>query len=149
MKNAEVKVLRGEKWQIEEDLVLKEEKVYMSKNEVLRVEMIQLHHDILVAGYGRKWKTIELVMRNYWQLGITKDIEKYIEECDMCQRMKNRTEIPTGKLKLSKVAVVAMTSQKTNSNTSNKSQDGYQVGITRELNKEFLMYCYSIYITFL
>ena len=66
MKNTEVKVLRGEKWQIEEDLVLKEEKVYMSKNKVLRVEMIQLHHDILVAGYGRKWKTIELVMRNYW-----------------------------------------------------------------------------------
>ena len=65
MKNTEVKVLRGEKWQIEEDLVLKEEKVYMSKNKVLRVEMIQLHHDILVAGYGRKWKTIELVMRNY------------------------------------------------------------------------------------
>ena len=39
--------------------------------------------------------------------------------------MKNRIEIPTGKLKLSKVAVVAMTSQKTNSNTSNKSQDEY------------------------
>ena len=66
MKNTEVKLLRGEKWQIEEDLVLKEEKVYMSKNKVLRVEMIQLHHDILVAGYGRKWKTIELVIRNYW-----------------------------------------------------------------------------------
>jgi len=66
MKNAEVKVLREEKWQIEEYLVLKEEKVYMSKNEVLRVEIIQLHHDILVASYGRKWKTIELVIRNYW-----------------------------------------------------------------------------------
>ena len=97
----------------------------MSKNKVLRVEIIQLHHDILVASYERKWKTIELVIRNYWQLEITKDIEKYIEECGMCQRMKNKTEIPTGKLKLSKVAVVAMTSQKTNSNTSNKSQDEY------------------------
>jgi len=41
--------------------------------------------------------------------------------------------------------VVATTSQKTNSNTSNKSQGKYQVEITRELNKEFLMYCYSIY----
>ena len=121
----------------------------MPKNEVLRVEMIQLHHDILVADYGRKWKTIELVMRNYQWPEMTKDMEKYIAECDMCQRMKNRTEIPTGKLKLSKVAVVATTSQKTNSNTSNKSQDGYQVEITRELNKEFLMYCYSIYIKFL
>jgi len=65
IKNAEVKVLRGEKWQIKGDLILKEEKVYMLKDEVLRVEMIQLHHDILVADYGRKWKTIELVMRNY------------------------------------------------------------------------------------
>ena len=125
MKNAEVKVLRGEKQQIEGNLVLKEEKVYVPNNEVLRVEMIQLHHDILVAGYRRKWKTMELVIRNYWWPGIIKDVEKYIEECDMCQRMKNRIEIPTGKLKLSKVAVVAMTSQKTNSNTSNKSQDEY------------------------
>ena len=45
---------------------MKEEKVYMSKNKVLRVEIIQLHHDILVASYERKWKTIELVIRNYW-----------------------------------------------------------------------------------
>jgi len=40
---------------------------------------------------------------------------------------------------------ISCTSQKTNSNTSNKSQGRYQVGITKELNKEFLMYCYSIY----
>jgi len=34
---------------------------------------------------------------------VTKDIEKYIDSCDMCQRMKNYTETPAGKLKLSKV----------------------------------------------
>ena len=34
---------------------------------------------------------------------VMKDIEKYVKECDMCQRIKNRTEIPTGKLKLSKI----------------------------------------------
>ena len=32
-----------------------------------------------------------------------RDIGKYIEECDMCQRMKNRTEEVVEKLKLSKV----------------------------------------------
>jgi len=32
--------------------VLKEEKVYMLKDEKLRVEIIQLHHDVLVARYG-------------------------------------------------------------------------------------------------
>jgi len=40
MKKAKVKVLRGEEWQIEGDLVLKEEKVYISNNEALKVEII-------------------------------------------------------------------------------------------------------------
>ena len=40
IKKAEIKMLRGEKWQIEGDLVLKEEKVYISKDEELRVEIV-------------------------------------------------------------------------------------------------------------
>ena len=32
-----------------------------------------------------------------------RDIGKYMKECDLCQRMKNRTEELAGKLKLSKV----------------------------------------------
>ena len=32
-----------------------------------------------------------------------RDVGKYVEECDLCQRMKNRTEELAGKLKLSKV----------------------------------------------
>ena len=35
MKKAGVKVLRNEKWQIEDNLVLKEKKVYMLRNEKL------------------------------------------------------------------------------------------------------------------
>jgi len=54
MKKAEVKVVRGEKWQLKRDLVLKEEKVYMPKDKKLRVEIIQLHHDMPVAEYGGK-----------------------------------------------------------------------------------------------
>jgi len=34
--------------------VLKERKVYMSKDKVLRVETIWLHHDIPVEGHGGK-----------------------------------------------------------------------------------------------
>ena len=40
MKKAKVKILQKEKWQIEGDLVLKEEKVYILKYEKLRVEII-------------------------------------------------------------------------------------------------------------
>jgi len=46
---------------------------------------------------------MELVTRNYWWPGVTKDVEKYVEECDMCQQMKNRTEAPAGKLMANKV----------------------------------------------
>jgi len=65
MKKAGVKVVRGDKWQIERELVLKESKVYIPKDEELRVEIIQLYHDVPVAIHGGKWKMMELVTRNY------------------------------------------------------------------------------------
>jgi len=52
MKKAGVKVLRNDEWQIEEGLVLKEGKVYVLKDEKLRVEIIQLHHNMLIAEHG-------------------------------------------------------------------------------------------------
>ena len=103
MKKAGVKELRRNEWKIEGDLVLKEGKVYVPKNEELRTEVIQLHHDVPAAGHGGRWKTVELVTRNYWWPGVTRDVGKYVEGCDLCQRMKNRTEELAGKLKLSEV----------------------------------------------
>ena len=61
MKKVGVKELRGNKWKIEEDLVLKEGKVYVPKDEELRAEVIRLHHDVPTAGHGGRWKTVELV----------------------------------------------------------------------------------------
>ena len=92
--------MRNER-QIEIDLVLKEEKVYVPKYEELRVEIIQLYYNVPIAGYGERWKMMELVTRNYWQPRVTRDMGKYMDSCNMCQRMKNRTEAPAEKLKLS------------------------------------------------
>ena len=52
MKKVGVKELRGNKWKIEDDLVLKEGKVYVPKDEELKIEIIWLHHDVLTAGHG-------------------------------------------------------------------------------------------------
>ena len=52
MKKAGVKMLRNEKWQIEKGLVLKEGKVYVLKDEKLKVEIIWLHHDTPIVGHG-------------------------------------------------------------------------------------------------
>ena len=40
----------------------------------------------------------ELVIRNYWQPRVMKNIEKYIKGYNLYQRMKNRTEVPVGNL---------------------------------------------------
>jgi len=104
MKKVGVKVLQGDKWQLEEDLVLKEEKIYVLRDKELRIEIIQLHHDVLVVGHGERWKMMELVIRNYWWSRITKDVRKYVDGCDMYQRMKNRTEAPVRKLMMNKVS---------------------------------------------
>ena len=52
MKKARVKELRGNEWKIEENLVLKEGKMYMPKDEELRAEVIRLYHDVLAVGHG-------------------------------------------------------------------------------------------------
>jgi len=103
MKKARVKELRGVEWKIEKNLVIKEEKIYVPKDVELRVEIIWLHHDVPAAKHRGQWKTVELVMRNYWWPGVMRDVGRYIKEYDLCQRMKNRTEEVAGKLKLSEV----------------------------------------------
>ena len=52
MKRAGIKAVRREEWQLKGDLILKEGKVYVPKDEELRAEVIQLHHDIPVVGHG-------------------------------------------------------------------------------------------------
>ena len=42
---------------------------------------------------------VELVTRNYWWPGIIKEVKRYVERCNQCQRMKNRVEMPAGKLR--------------------------------------------------
>jgi len=97
LKKVGIKTLRDEKWTVEEGLVIKEKQVYVPEGE-LREEMIYLHHDMLVEGHGRRWKTTELITRNYWWLGVTKEVERYIERYDTCQQYKNRNKAPAGKL---------------------------------------------------
>ena len=77
--------------------MLKERRIYVPEGE-LRGEIIQLHHDTPVRGHGGRWKTTELVTRNYWWPGVTKEVRRYVDGCNACQRYKNRSEAPAEKL---------------------------------------------------
>ena len=65
IKKTGIKTLKDEGWEIEDGIVIKEEKIYMPEGE-LRGEIIQLHHDTPVGEHRGRWKTTELVTRNYW-----------------------------------------------------------------------------------
>jgi len=72
--------------------------VYIPKDEALRVEIIKLHHNTPIGGHREQWKTVELVTRNFWWPGVTREVKRYVEGCNSCQRNKNCTEQPAGKL---------------------------------------------------
>ena len=103
IKKMGVRNLRGNEWEIKGDLVLKEGKMYVPKDKKLRIEIIWLYHDIPVVEHEERWKTMELVTRNYWWPEMMKNVEKYVDEYNLCQRIKNRTEAPARKLIINEV----------------------------------------------
>jgi len=98
IKQAEVKMLRDEEWREVDGIMYKKGKVYVPKDNILRAEIIRLHHNTLVGGHREQWKTVELVTQNFWWPGITKEVKQYVEGYDTCQCNKNCTEQPAGKL---------------------------------------------------
>jgi len=97
LKKAGVKTLKDKEWEIEDGIVMKEKRIYMLEGD-LRRKIIRLHHDTPVGGYKGRWKTAELIARNYWWPGVTKEVGRYMNGCDACQRYKNWSEAPAGKL---------------------------------------------------
>ena len=89
--------MKDEEWEVEDGIVMKEGRIYVPEGE-LRGEIIRLHHNTPVEGHGKRWKMAELVARNYWWPGLTKEVGKYVERCDTCQRHKNQSKAPAGKL---------------------------------------------------
>ena len=98
MKQAGVKMLRDKEWREVDSIMYKERKMYVPKDNPLRTEIIRLYHNTPVGGHGGQWKTVELVTRNFWWPGVTKEVKRYVEGCDSCQRNKNCTKQLAGKL---------------------------------------------------
>ena len=76
----------------------KEGKIYVPRDNELRMEIVRLYHNTPVRGHGGQWKIVELVTQNFWQPEVTKEVKRYIEGCNVCQRNKNCTKQPAGKL---------------------------------------------------
>jgi len=53
IKQAEVKMLRDEEWREVDGVIYKEKKIYIPKDDKLRVEIIILHHDMPVGEHEK------------------------------------------------------------------------------------------------
>ena len=85
-------------WLEDEELLQFRGKIYVPWNLNLQRQVVSLCHDTKVAGYPRRWKTLELVSRDYLWPQISRYIGQYISTCDLCIRMKLIRQAPVVKL---------------------------------------------------
>ena len=56
-------------------------------------------HGSLLGGHSSTEKTVQQILTNYWFQGIYTEVEFFIENCSICQRMKKKSKKPNTFLK--------------------------------------------------
>ena len=64
------------------------ERIYVLNNRKIQEQILQENHDLVDIEYPEQQRILELIKRNYWQLGIKRDIKKYIQGCMKYQQNK-------------------------------------------------------------
>jgi len=91
-------VLVSDEWAHNDGITLHRGRVYVPNNAELRHDIVDAHHSPPTVGHPGKWKTLELVSRNYWWPGISRYIAKFTSKCDSCNRAKTFPSKRVGKL---------------------------------------------------
>src|SRR5271168_1993349 len=78
-------------WNFEDGLILYRGKIYVPKNIELRREVVKSCHDPAIFGHPGRYKTLEIVQRNFWWPGMSIFIKNFVEGCTTCQETKNIT----------------------------------------------------------
>ncbi len=58
--------------------------IYIPTGGSLRSEIICTNHDLPWAGHFRVRRTLDLVTRKYYWLGMRRDVIQYVQNCAMC-----------------------------------------------------------------
>ena len=71
------KSVKSSKWSLDNNILYHRGKIYIPNSD-LWCHISILCHNSRIAGYTRRWKTLELVSRNYWWLQMSRYISRYV-----------------------------------------------------------------------
>jgi len=85
-------------WSNIDGLLRFREKIYVLWSPDLCRQIVALCHDTQIAGHPGRWKTLELVSRNYWWPQMSRYISQYVSTCDLCLQTKPWRHSPVSEL---------------------------------------------------
>ncbi|MBW0467135.1 hypothetical protein O181_006850 [Austropuccinia psidii MF-1] len=70
-------------------LLLFKDRVVIPRNPEIQLDILQKHHNSLLAGNPFQEKTLKLITRDFFWSGMNQIIKDYVSSCQQCSRNKN------------------------------------------------------------
>ena len=90
--------VHSQEWSVQDGLLYFHGRIYVPLTSDLCRHIVSIAHDTWIAGHAGRFKTLELVSRNYWWPNMSWYIGRYVATCDLCLQTKVQHQKPTGKL---------------------------------------------------
>ena len=86
----DIKSGKESSWNQRDGIVYWKDLIYVPKDDKLRESIIVKNHDHPIAGHPGAKRTKSLMLTKFYWPNLGKDVKKYVESCDRCQKTKTK-----------------------------------------------------------